>query len=59
MLIETQIAGMVSLFAYIVVCIVLMSVHLMIAGTLFPAFMAAREVDEAMEEPFQTLIPKL
>jgi uncharacterized Zn finger protein (UPF0148 family) len=36
-----------------------MGVYAIVSGTITSAFMAARDVDDAMEEPFQSLIPEL
>jgi hypothetical protein len=36
-----------------------MGIYAIIVGTIFPAFMTAREVADACDEPFQSLIPQL
>ena len=56
-LIETN-AG-VNLFTLVLIVAVKMGIYAILIGVLFPAFMAAREVDDACVEPFQSLIPRL
>lgn len=56
-MIETN-AGL-STFAKIVLTTVNMGAYAIVNATLLPAFMAAREVDDACEEPFQSLVPQL
>ena len=56
-MIETN-AGL-STFAKIVLVTVNMGAYSIVNATLLPALMAAREVDDACEEPFQSLIPQL
>ncbi len=56
-LIETN-AG-VNLFTLVLIVAVKMGIYAILIGVLFPAFMAAREVDDACVEPFQSLIPQL
>jgi hypothetical protein len=56
-MIETG-AGM-NLFTLILFVALNMGVYAIIIGTIFPAFMALREVADACDEPFQSLIPQL
>ncbi len=56
-MIETN-AGM-STFTQVLFVTVNMSAYAIVNATVLPAFMAAREVTDACEEPFQSLIPKL
>jgi hypothetical protein len=56
-LIETN-AGL-NMFTMILFVTVNMGAYSIIVGTIFPAFMAAREVNDACDEPFQSLIPQL
>lgn len=55
--IETN-AGL-NTFTQIVFASVSMGVYAIVIGTIFPAFMTAREVNDALDEPFQSLIPQL
>ena len=55
--IETN-AGL-NTFTQIVFATVSMGVYAIVIGTIFPAFMTAREVNDACDEPFQSLIPQL
>jgi hypothetical protein len=55
--IETN-AGL-NLFTMILFTMVNMSVYVILMGVTLPAYMAARDVDAACEEPFQSLIPQL
>jgi hypothetical protein len=55
--VETN-AGL-NLFTMILFTVVNMGVYAILIGVTLPAFMAAREVDDACEEPFQSLIPQL
>ncbi len=56
-MIETN-AGM-NMFTMVLFVTVNMSAYAIVNATIFPAFMAAREVTDACEEPFQSLIPQL
>jgi hypothetical protein len=56
-LIETN--ATVNLFTLILLLVVMMGTYSVLAGVMFPAFLTAREVTDACEEPFQSLIPKL
>jgi hypothetical protein len=56
-MVETNAAG--GLLASILLLVVFMGVYAVLMGTMFPAFMAAREVADACDEPFQSLIPQL
>ncbi|QJW94353.1 hypothetical protein [Frigoriglobus tundricola] len=56
-LIETN-AGL-DLFARIVINTTVMGVYAIMMGVVFPSFMTAREVADACDEPFQSLIPQL
>ncbi len=56
-LIETN-AGL-NTFAKVVLVTVNMGAYSIVNATILPAFMAAREVTDACEEPFQSLIPQL
>ena len=56
-LIETN-AGL-NLFTLILFTTVHMGVYAIMAGVMLPAFMAASDVTDACEEPFQSLIPQL
>jgi LSD1 subclass zinc finger protein len=49
----------INLFTLIVLLVVHMSVYAILAAVILPAYMAAREVADACEEPFQSLIPQL
>lgn len=55
--IETN-AGL-DLFGRILLNTTVMGVHAIMMGVVFPSFMAAREVVDACDEPFQSLIPQL
>lgn len=46
-------------FTQILYSTVQMGVYAILVALLFPAFMAARDVEDACNEPFQSLIPKL
>jgi hypothetical protein len=46
-------------FVDILSATVQMGVYAIVVGTVFPAFLAAREVADACDEPFQSLIPQL
>ncbi len=46
-------------FVRILSATVQMGVYAIVVGTIFPAFLAAREVADACDEPFQSLIPHL
>jgi LSD1 subclass zinc finger protein len=48
-----------NLFTLIVFSMVNMGVYAILAAVTLPAFMAARDVDDACVEPFQSLIPQL
>jgi LSD1 subclass zinc finger protein len=48
-----------NLFTIILFTMVNMGVYAILMGVMLPAFMAARDVDDACEEPFQSLIPHL
>jgi hypothetical protein len=54
---ETRAAG--TQWATIVFSTVVMGTYAILNGCIFPAFMAAREVDDACEEPFQSQLPQL
>jgi len=56
-IVETN-AGL-NLFTLILFAVVNMSVYVILMGVILPSFMAAREVTDACDEPFQSLIPKL
>ncbi|MBN9118703.1 MAG: hypothetical protein J0I06_06025, partial [Planctomycetes bacterium] len=56
-LIETN-AGL-NTFTLILFATVNMGVYSIINGTIFPAYLAARDVVDACEEPFQSLIPDM
>jgi LSD1 subclass zinc finger protein len=56
-MVETNAAG--GLLASILLLVAFMGVYAVLMGTTFPAFMAAREVADACDEPFQSLIPQL
>lgn len=56
-IIETN-AGL-NLFTIILFSMVNMGVYFILMGVIFPAYLAAREVADACEEPFQSLIPQL
>ena len=48
------------MFTLILIITVLnMSVYVILMAVMMPAFMVAREVTDACEEPFQSLIPQL
>jgi hypothetical protein len=47
------------MFTIILFSVVNMSVYAILIGVLMPAFLTAREVTDACEEPFQSLIPQL
>jgi LSD1 subclass zinc finger protein len=56
-LVETN--ATINLFTVILLLVVMMGTYSILAGVIFPALLAAREVTDACEEPFQSLIPKL
>ncbi len=56
-MIETN--ATLNLFTMILFLVVNMGVYSILVGVTFPAFMTAREVTDACEEPFQSLIPQL
>jgi hypothetical protein len=43
----------------IVVKVAEMGIYAIVGGSIFSSYLAARDVDDAMEEPFQSLIPEL
>lgn len=55
--IETN-AG-VNMFTLVLFATVNMGVYSIVNAVIFPCFLTAREVDDACEEPFQSLIPNL
>lgn len=56
-IIETN-AGL-NMFTLILFVTVNMGAYAIIIGTVMPSFMTAREVNDALDEPFQSLIPQL
>jgi LSD1 subclass zinc finger protein len=56
-LVETN-AGL-NLSTLILITAVKMGIYSILAGVIMPAFMTAREVNDACDEPFQSLIPQL
>jgi hypothetical protein len=55
--IETN-AGL-NMFTLVLFATVNMGVYSIVNGTILPSFMAAREVADACDEPFQSLIPQM